>query len=305
MELLREGSRGPEVQKLQRLLGITPDGVFGPGTKKAVIKYQLSINATADGIVGNNTWSVLLTRGVEKNAIDEDTDVMGQFYTTPYNQVIHKHYLPKNEYVKGPIKNHYIFIHHTAGWEDPYKCIDSWAKDDRGAIATEFVLGGQKVTTGDDTHDGVMVQAFPDGNQGWHLGKTGSGVMNRQSVGIELCNFGYLTSELKTYAGQKAHESQVCKLKEPFKGYTNWHNYSDKQIDELEKWLKFVADRDNIDLRIGLVQWIKKYGPTKAFEFQEDAYYGKVKGLLSHTNVRRDKFDCYPHPKLVEMLLKL
>lgn len=305
MELLREGSRGPEVQKLQRLLGITPDGVFGPGTKKAVIKYQLSINATADGIVGNNTWSVLLTRGVEKNAIDEDTDIMGQFYTTPYNQVIHKHYLPKNEYVKGPIKNHYIFIHHTAGWEDPYKCIDSWGKDDRGAIASEFVLGGQKVTTGDDTHDGVMVQAFPDGNQGWHLGKTGSGVMNRQSVGIELCNFGYLTSELKTYAGQKAHESQVCKLKEPFKGYTNWHNYSDKQIDELEKWLKFVADRDNIDLRIGLVQWIKKYGPTKAFEFQEDAYYGKVKGLLSHTNVRRDKFDCYPHPKLVEMLLKL
>jgi hypothetical protein len=305
MELLREGSRGPEVQKLQKLLGITSDGIFGPGTKKAVIKYQLSINATADGIVGNNTWSVLLTRGVEKNAIDEDTDIMGQFYTTPYNQVIHKHYLPKNEYVKGPIKNHYIFIHHTAGWEDPYKCIDSWAKDDRGAIATEFVLGGQKVTTGDDTHDGVMVQAFPDGNQGWHLGKTGSGVMNRQSVGIELCNFGYLTSELKTYAGQKAHESQVCKLKEPFKGYTNWHNYSDKQIDELEKWLKYVADRDNIDLRIGLVQWIKKYGPTKAFEFQEDAYYGKVKGLLSHTNVRRDKFDCYPHPKLVEMLLKL
>jgi hypothetical protein len=305
MELLKEGSKGPEVQRLQRLLGIAPDGVFGPGTKKAVVKYQLSVNANPDGIVGNNTWSLLLTRGVEKNAIDEDTDIMGQFYTTPYNQVIHKHYLPKNEYVKGPIKNHYIFIHHTAGWEDPYKCIDSWGKDNRGAIATEFVLGGQKVTTGDDTHDGVMVQAFPDGNQGWHLGKTGSGVMNRQSVGIELCNFGYLTSELKTYAGQKAHESQVCKLKEPFKGYTNWHNYSDKQIDELEKWLKYVADRDNIDLRIGLVQWIKKYGPTKAFEFQEDAYRGEVKGLLSHTNVRRDKFDCYPHPKLVEMLLKL
>jgi len=305
MELLREGSKGPEVQRLQRLLGIAPDGIFGPGTKKAVIKYQLSVNASADGIVGNNTWSLLLTRGVEKNAIDEDTDVMDQFYTTKYNQVIHKHYLPKNEYIKGPVKNHYIFIHHTAGWEDPYKCIDSWGRDNRGQIATEFVLGGQKVTTGDDTHDGITVQAFPDGGQGWHLGKTGSGIMNRQSVGIELCNFGYLTSELKTYAGQKAHESQVCKLKEPFKGYSNWHNYSDKQIEELEKWLRYVAERDNIDLRVGLVQWIKKYGPTKAFEFQEDAYRGEVKGLLTHTNVRRDKFDCYPHPKLVEMLLKL
>jgi len=69
--------------------------------------------------------------------------------------------------------------------------------------------------------------------------------------------------------------------------------------------LLFIAERDNIDLRIGLVQWIKKYGPNKAFEFQEDAYYGKVKGLLTHTNVRRDKFDCYPHPDLIDMLLSL
>ena len=54
--------------------------------------------------------------------------------------------------------------------------------------------------------------------------------MNRHSVGIEINNFGYLTSDyMKTYAGQTAlHESQICKLAEPFKGYTNWHNYSEK-----------------------------------------------------------------------------
>tara|TARA_R110000868_G_scaffold310786_1_gene571945 strand:+ start:2284 stop:3201 length:918 start_codon:yes stop_codon:yes gene_type:complete len=305
MMMLKEGSKGPEVIQLQKILGVSADGNFGPGTKKAVIRFQLGANLPADGIVGNDTWSLLLTRGAKKEAIDEDTDVQGQFYTTNYNQLIHKHFLPKNEYIKGPIKNLYMFIHHTAGWEDPYKCIDSWGRDDRGAIATEFVMGGQKVTTGDDTHDGVMVQAFAEGNQGWQLGKTGSGIMNRQSVGIEICNFGYLTNELKTYAGQKAHESQVCKLAEPFKGYTNWHNYSTKQIAELEKWLKYIADRDNIDLRIGLVQWIKKQGPTKAFGYQDDAYYGKVKGLLTHTNVRKDKFDCYPHPDLIDMLLSL
>ena len=69
--------------------------------------------------------------------------------------------------------------------------------------------------------------------------------------------------------------------------------------------LKFIADRDSIDMRLGLQQWIKKYGPVKAFEYQEDAYYGKVKGLLTHTNVRRDKMDCYPDERLVEMILKL
>lgn len=305
MEMLKQGSKGPDVKRLQSLLGIVADGVFGPATKKAVIRFQLGANLTPDGVVGNDTWTLLLTRGPEREAIDEDTDVMGQYFTTPYNQVIHKHFLPKGEYLEGPISNDYIFLHHTAGWENPYKTIDSWGRDKRGKVATEFVLGGQKITNASVDYDGVMVQAFPEGGQGWHLGKTGSGFMNRHSVGIEINNFGYLTDDLKTYAGQTADESQVCKLKEPFKGYINWHNYSTKQIEELEKWLRYIAERDNIDLRIGLVQWIKKFGPTQAFDFQEDAYYGKVKGLLTHTNVRRDKFDCYPHPDLIDMLLSL
>ena len=50
-------------------------------------------------------------------------------------------------------------------------------------------------------------------------------------------------------------------------------------------------------------QFIKKFGPDKGFGFQEDAFYGKVKGLLTHTNVRKDKSDCYPHPDLVDMIL--
>lgn len=304
MEMLKEGSKGPDVRKLQQLLKINKDGIFGPATKKAVIRFQLGRNLSADGIVGNDTWTLLLTNGPEFEAIDEDTDIAEQYYTTSFNQTIHKHFLPKGEYIEGPITNDYVFIHHTAGWNNPYRTVDHWGRDSRGRVATEFVLGGQKITNGDDEYDGVMVQAFPEGGQGWHLGKTGSGFMNRHSVGIEINNFGYLKNG-KTYAGTTAHEDQTCKLKEPFKGYIEWHNYSPAQIEALDLWLRYIAERDSIDIRVGLVQWIKKYGPTKAFEFQEDAYYGKVKGLLTHTNVRRDKFDCYPHPDLIDMLLSL
>ena len=49
---------------------------------------------------------------------------------------------------------------------------------------------------------------------------------------------------------------------------------------------------------------IKKVG-AKAFEFNEDAYYGRVKGMWTHTNTRRDKFDLSPQPKLIDMLLSL
>ena len=45
--------------------------------------------------------------------------------------------------------------------------------------------------------------------------------------------------------------------------------------------------------------------PEIALEFNEKAYYGKVKGMWTHTNTRKDKFDIYPHPKLIEMLQSL
>ena len=73
MEMLKEGSKGPEVKRLQGLLGVSADGMFGPATKKAVVRFQLGANISADGIVGNETWTLLLTRGPEREAIDEDT----------------------------------------------------------------------------------------------------------------------------------------------------------------------------------------------------------------------------------------
>ena len=69
--------------------------------------------------------------------------------------------------------------------------------------------------------------------------------------------------------------------------------------------IKHVQQRDQIDMRLGLKQWIKKYGPYRAFDFQEDAYFGKVRGLLTHSNVCRGKMHCYPDPDLVDMIMSL
>jgi peptidoglycan hydrolase-like protein with peptidoglycan-binding domain len=300
------GSTGPDVVTLQHKLGLKADGQFGPNTEKAVERFQLEKNFAVSGIVDNDMWVLLLNlENAIPSEIDEDTDLHSQYYTTNYNQVIHKHFLPKKEYVNGLVKNQYIFIHHTAGNANPYACIDQWGRDKRGRIATEFVLGGPNHRNGDMEYDGAMVQAFPTGNQGYHLGRTGSGHMNRHSVGLEICNMGYLDSEFKTYVGSKCNDDQVRTLDVPFRGYLHWHDYSEEQIKATEKWIRFVGERDEIDIRIGLKQFIQKHGPTKGFEFQNDAFYGKVKGLLTHTNVRRGKSDCYPHPDLVDMILSL
>ena len=55
--LLKIGSRGEDVKKLQEKLGLGADGVFGPGTEKAVKKWQIDHDLAADGLVGEGTWS--------------------------------------------------------------------------------------------------------------------------------------------------------------------------------------------------------------------------------------------------------
>jgi peptidoglycan hydrolase-like protein with peptidoglycan-binding domain len=65
MPILKEGSSGPEVKKLQarlKELGFDPkaaDGKFGRSTREAVIAFQKSKGLPADGIVGPQTLAAL------------------------------------------------------------------------------------------------------------------------------------------------------------------------------------------------------------------------------------------------------
>ncbi len=56
---LRKGDRGRAVRKLQRKLGASADGVFGPRTHRAVKRFQRRNGLTADGIVGPMTRAKL------------------------------------------------------------------------------------------------------------------------------------------------------------------------------------------------------------------------------------------------------
>jgi hypothetical protein len=292
--LLKVGSKGNEVKLLQEFLEIGADGIFGKGTEKSVKEFQKINGLVADGIVGSSTWDCM---GLATTDDSEKT------FETENCLIVNRHYLPNGEYKSGPTNKEYIFLHHTAGWHNPFNCIDQWGRDSRGAVATEFVLGGPSVKGNNEDYDGVMVQAFPQGGYGWHLGKNGSQHMHTHSVGIEVCNFGWI-KDGKTYAGTRVHESQLVELDTPFRGFKTWHKYSDDQIEALRKWILWIGERDNIDVRNGLVEEVKKKG-AGGFEFNEDAYYGRVKGMWTHTNTRKDKFDMFPQQELLDMLISL
>jgi hypothetical protein len=57
---LRLGSRGSDVVRVQRLLGIPADGIFGVQTAAAVRAFQAAHRLQVDGIVGPQTWGALL-----------------------------------------------------------------------------------------------------------------------------------------------------------------------------------------------------------------------------------------------------
>lgn len=63
--VLKKGSKGGEVEEVQRRLKLwgyykgSVDGVFGAGTRSAVIAFQKKNGLTADGVVGKSTYKAL------------------------------------------------------------------------------------------------------------------------------------------------------------------------------------------------------------------------------------------------------
>jgi len=58
--VFRKGSRGEGVKVMQEALGIGADGVFGPGTERALKEWQAANGLTADGVAGPATFGKLL-----------------------------------------------------------------------------------------------------------------------------------------------------------------------------------------------------------------------------------------------------
>jgi len=57
--VVEKGDRGRDVKKLQRALGVRADGIFGPGTKKALRRFQARHDLHVDGVAGPATWKAL------------------------------------------------------------------------------------------------------------------------------------------------------------------------------------------------------------------------------------------------------
>ena len=279
----------------QKYLHIEPTGELDSFTEAAIRNFQLKHGLDPSGLLNLETKELMVI-----GEIDLSTDLSER-----YDDFIIDYYLPKGEYVEYPTNKEYLFIHHTAGWNNPYRTIDMWGNDTRGRIGTQYVIGGVNPKTEDDSYDGVILKCFDDEYYAWHLGNVDR-YMHKHSIGIELCNFGWVTkrgNHFYTYTNSKIHPDQVVDLGYKFRGHRYWHKYSNKQLDALRMLITHITNIHGISTYLGLQERLNHMSPSDAFDYYPQAKHGEVKGILSHTSVRTDKYDTFPQPELVDILM--
>ena len=62
--LLKFGSEGSAVRKIQQALGLIDDGIFGPQTREAVLRFQHRAGLARTGKVDNGTWMAIFSSNV-------------------------------------------------------------------------------------------------------------------------------------------------------------------------------------------------------------------------------------------------
>lgn len=177
-------------------------------------------------------------------------------------------FLDSDEYFPVDFKKTTIYLHHTSGSYRPDYVVQSWNKDqdENGnirKIAVSFVIGGKSTRDDDSSWDGVVVRCFPESQWAWHLGaKNTNGMIDKISIGIEMCNYGQLTKsktgQYMTYVNTPVPDDQVIALDKPFRGFNYYHKYTDNQLNSLRELLLYLSSRFNINLKLGLQEWINK-----------------------------------------------
>jgi N-acetyl-anhydromuramyl-L-alanine amidase AmpD len=240
------------------------DGMYGPASRKAEKDFKLAERVDAR----TNLRAAMVKPdydGVTNNFLR-----LGQYYDSVY---------PKKQ----------IVIHHTAGGPSA-TATKNWWDSNPQRLATDFII---------DQH-GSVIRTFPKGYWAWHIG-LGRPDLDSQAIGIEVCNYGYLTKQGTVFRNAYGGiVNNVYTLAQPYRGHTYYENYTDAQFASLDKLLRALVEEYDIPLN----KETFRTGQGGIFELMPEATSGK-KGIYAHGAYLAGKTDMYPHPKLLSLLKSL
>lgn len=225
--------------------------------------------------------------------------------------IIHDDLL-EDQYVKVTYPKKQIVLHHSAGWDNAKGMIDWWASNkERVATCCAIEDSGQVHSAFDSSYYAWHVSLIGKGNYlPAHLTKYNTSEhsldIERQSIGVEICNWGYLTlinGEYHTYMSKGVTgmgrdiiipKNKVIQYENKFRDHEFYERYTDHEIESLYSLLSWWGQHYGIPLQYHPEMW----------DINEDAVAGNP-GVWAHVSYRTDKTDVHPQPELIEMLKAL
>jgi N-acetyl-anhydromuramyl-L-alanine amidase AmpD len=206
---------------------------------------------------------------------------------------------PEDQYYKEQTTKKQIILHHTVSGQGTDGDI-SWWRQTADRIATAIIIGW----------DGKIYQCLSTIYWAHHLGTTAANnrALNMASIGIEIDAWGALME----VQGKWYPASWDANLKKNipnitikpiqnvelypagFKGFYGFEKYTDEQIESVRKLLIFWKEKYGIPLTYNPEMW----------DISEKALRGDA-GIWTHVSFRKDKSDCYPDKRLIQMLKSL
>lgn len=168
MNTIKINSKGEDVKKLQKALGLPPDGIFGKQTETAVKKFQTEHGLKADGVVGSATWNAINSGSLNDNSLNIIYKPLSVHITKSTNRDIK-----------------YLAIHYTAG-----------SSSKKGAALANYNVFTSRSASADfSVDDEQIIQFNPDlkNYYCWAIGDKGTGTLknkatNQNTISIEICS---------------------------------------------------------------------------------------------------------------------
>lgn len=208
---------------------------------------------------------------------------------TEFLKQIVQYPLDKTQYFQEKYTKRQIVLHHTASSGNAKNVIAGWNKNAE-RVGVAFVID----------REGIIYQAFSSAHWAHHLGthEINNTLLNKQSIGIELCNWGQLKlfkSKFYNYLNQEIPLEEVYEYEKPFRYSLYYQKYTDEQLTALKNLIQYLCEFYKIPNNYKSEMW----------DISRSSALSGSPGIYSHVSFRKDKSDCHPQEELVELLKDL
>jgi hypothetical protein len=256
---------------------------------------------TADGLFGRksrqrfNELAPLLGLAQQATATPCLLDL--EVISHPFAQRIKQNHLSTDQYFPVQLPKTGVLLHHTVSGANPNNVRDFFERS-KEKVGTHFCIGGDTLL-GNADWDGHIIQLFPLLSWAHHINTSMfNEAHNQKIIGIEICRWGMLDKEYKSYFTKSSQpesvpDYQIEVLDKKFNGGLYFHKYSIAQARAVLELLCYL--RDIFEFDYSQTNW------DTMFNRNANLIAGRENmAITAHTTWRRpnEKSDIYPAERM-------